>query len=176
MGADRALRRLDAAVERAERAGDVGSFINLAHTRYRLTQNAGRADDLASLVADTRAAADRLRGRFRSRGGRLWAAQQLDATLADFLADELAEGDLDSGTFRNVETLKARVLLDALQDTGTGGSGFAVPSDEAGGLEAALMRFAAPAADQNDVLWSELRLASLLPIGGPWGNPSVSPS
>jgi hypothetical protein len=168
VGADRALRRLDAAAQRAERAGDVGAFINLAHTRYRLARKAGGASDLASLVADTRAAADRLRGRFRSRGGRLWAAQQLDATLADFLADDLAEGELDPGTFRDVETLKARVLLDALQDTRTGEGAFAVPSDEANRLETALMRFAAPAADQDDVMWSELRLASLLPIGGPW--------
>ncbi len=167
MTADAAERRLEAAATRAERAGDIESFIGLVHRRYLRAQETGRPGDTAVLVAEARECADRLRKRFRSRGGRLWAAQQLDETLADFLADELADGPLDRATFAHVESLKARTLLDALHEPAQGGNGMPRLGTELQELEAALMRFATPGAYENDVRWSELRLASLLPIGGP---------
>lgn len=167
MAVDAAARRLEAAAARAERAGDVEGFIALVHSRYRRAQETGRPGAAAALISEARAAVDRLRGGFRSRGGRLWAAQQLDDTLADFLADELAEGELDPDTFANVESLKARVLLDALNDPADRETGGGPLSSDLAEVERALMRFAPPHADEKDVRWSELRLASLLPIGGP---------
>lgn len=166
METDAAARRLEAAAERAERSGDIEAFIALMHSRYRHARNTGRADVAAALVASARAAANRLRGRFRSRGGRLWAAQQLDETLADYLADELVEGELDAETFEHIEGLRARALFDALHNPVAAEDDSQRLSGDLREAEAALMRFAAPRADQDNITWSELRLASLLPIGG----------
>src|SRR4051794_11274089 len=140
MAVDAASRRLEAAAARAERAGDVEAFISLVHSRYRRAQETGRPEEAAALGEAARRPADTMRGRFRSRGGRLWAAQRLDETLADFLIDELAEGPLDDALFARVEGLKARTLLDALQHPGAAGD----PPPEAEEAETALMRFAPP--------------------------------
>jgi hypothetical protein len=55
---------------------------------------------------------DTVRTRFRSRAGRLFAAQQIEGQIAGFMHGVLAGASSPAELFRAVDALKARALLD----------------------------------------------------------------
>jgi CHAT domain-containing protein len=70
---------------------------------------------LSALRAEVRNAASPLRGGYRSRGGRLWAAARADRLLGQLTRDELSADAAFVDTFGEIESLKARLLLDQLR-------------------------------------------------------------
>ena len=166
-----ALERLRHAMERAERSLLIEEWLALAFAYYERVAAAGApADDLLTLRQQARLQAELLRGRRRSRAGRLWTAQLLTTLFERFLADELEVGAMSEEAFADLEAGKARTLLDAMADPLSGRSPAGL-SHAAVQAEMQLMRFA-PATPDRSVLWQEVRLASLLPIGVPGGRDS----
>ncbi len=155
--------RLDAAMRRAFEAGRLDSWLRSASVLLEVSEKAGRPPErLRELRRTMRAQADSLRCEYRSRVGRLWAAQLLDGHLGDLLRRDLEEGALHAGElFEAVEMMKARTLLDQL--TGRS-SPFPDPGQaaQAAELEQAIMRF--EPREDRDAASSELSLSSLLPL------------
>lgn len=149
---------------------DLDTWIDLTFTRYLGSLGRRPENVLADLRRDLRAKADAYRASFRSRAGRLWAAQRLDEVLGKLLADELGAGDFAKGDlFGAIENLKARTLLDQM------GGRFKIPREPEAvakllAMEREVMRFA-PSAERDpgdQLAFEELRHVSRLPIGTPW--------
>jgi len=159
--------RLGFALERAERLGDVAAWLNLAEAIYAQPQAGAKSRDLSELRAEIRSRSENLRQTYRSRAGRLWAAQRLDELLHRLLADELGTGPLSAETFTHIEALKARNLLEALADPAraTGAKGL---GPQAAAAEVAMMSFEPAEPGVPNTLQDEMRLASMLPIGTLW--------
>ena len=166
--------RLALAMERAQQAGDWPTWVHTVQDRYE------QAADTKRLTPHLRELRQQLRQRvvdfrrcFRSRAGRLWGEQELDACLGRFLRDELNEGFPDAAAaFDAIEAGKARLLLDWL----TTGFTELVPAEVRAAtteLERQMMRFnAQPSRTLED---AELQLVSRLPIGLPleWEKPAA---
>jgi CHAT domain-containing protein len=166
--------RLALAMERAEQAGDWPTWLDTVHERYAQAADTKRlTPHLRELRRQLRQRVVDFRGCFRSRAGRLWGEQALDACLGRFLRDELNEGfPHAAAAFDAIEAGKARLLLDGLT---TGFTELAAPEVRAATteLEREMMRFnAQPSRTLED---AELQLVSRLPIGLPmeWEKPAA---
>ena len=89
-GADRGDARLQHAIRNAEERGDLLAWIEAVVRRYERQRTRGASEaELAALRAALLDRADRLRAGLRSRVGRLWAGQVVDAALGALLRDAL---------------------------------------------------------------------------------------
>jgi hypothetical protein len=150
--------------------GAIENWMELTFTRYVGSLQRRPAEVLAEMRRSLRAKGDSYRASFRSRAGRLWAAQQLDEMFGKLIVDELNSGAVPEATlFDAVDSLKARTLLDQLS-----GRFKTVPDaaarEKLAGLERDVMRFAPGAGrDPSDQLTTEeILVVSRLPIGSPW--------
>jgi CHAT domain-containing protein len=159
--------RLTNALSRAEIAGDVGAWLAVAEAIYGERSTTLANTEPIEFRNEIRRRAAILRGGFRSRSGRIWAAQQLGDLLGRLLSDSLEPGPLSPALFTQIEELKARTLLDAMHDRVTARTAGDV-SASAAKAERDLMNFAPPDAAQKGAVAEEMRLASLLPLGTPW--------
>lgn len=121
----------------------------------------GLTEPLAGLRERLRNKADELRLDYRSRIGRLWAAQFLDEHLGDMLREELESEPAPAVAFEAIEATKARGLLDAmcvefreLEDDAA--------AREAESLRQRLLRY--ETSGEIDLELSEALLGSRLPI------------
>lgn len=150
--------------------GAIENWMELNFTRYLGSLNKRPVETLAEMRQAMRAKADLYRASFRSRAGRLWAAQQLDEMLGKLVVDELDAGPVPyQSLFSAIENLKARTLLDqmsgrfkALRDT--------AEQTALAEAERDVMRFRPGVSrDPKDQLgFDELLVASRLPIGSLW--------
>ncbi len=154
--------RVRYAMDRAEQADDLDRWLDAAGTLHRVARRMGHTEDaLRQIRRQTRARSDTLRHRYRSRLGRLWAAQKLEPVLGELLeADLLHPGLSHAELFQAVETLKARTLLDEL-------TGLYRPPPEAfadalAEEEGEALRFA-PSTDRS-IVAQEMRYSSQLPL------------
>ena len=159
-----ASARLYIAMQRAEEAGDIETWMQTAQQRYVGVRAVGLPDaHLAQLQRLLRARAEQLRVRFRSRAGRLWAAQELDQIFGELLRDEFDKPLVtDAELFEMVDAGKARTLLD-LMSVGVKEFPTADLATQAVELERNMLRFEPHEA--QDSLTSEMRLVSQLSIG-----------
>ena len=121
---------------------------------------------------------DRARAPFRSRVGRLWAAQSIEGLAYAFVEDVLRtaadDGDdaaLTATCFRAVEALRARTLLDALHATPVRAFPSAEHAAAAAARERDVLRFAPGTAASHAL--EDYELGSRLPIGHPELLPDV---
>ncbi len=167
--------RLAFAMENAARAGDMGAWLIAAGALYDRAKNSGQSE--AQLRASRGLILDKmesLRAGFRSRVGRLWAAQQVQLRQGDSFRDEAAcqAPDLPA-LYRLIEAGKSRTLLDHL------GSQYSELPDSAEAqeireLEKHILSF--PEAPAADWVAREILLPSGLPILEQWGARNVQPS
>jgi CHAT domain-containing protein len=124
-----------------------------------------RQAQLDELRAQLNIAAAGFRRSFRSRAGRLWAAQQIAAKRQEILED-LLSGEADSAElFSTVDSLKAQLLLDYLEAEFRE-PGAAETLARGPLLEGQVLAFAPEdPEDTASLLHHEMRLASPLPIG-----------
>lgn len=150
--------------------GAIENWMELNFTRYIGSLNKRPVERLAEMRQALRAKADLYRASFRSRAGRLWAAQQLDETLGKLIVDELNSCPVPcEALFSAIENLKARTLLDQM-------SGKFKPFPDGGARKALaeaerdVMRFGKGVDhDPNDRLtFAEMLIVSRLPIGSLW--------
>jgi hypothetical protein len=172
-----ASQRLDVALARAEQqvkeSHDLETWLSLAFSRYMGTRDSGGSqEELSDLCQAMRSRGEQFRDMFRSRGGRLWAAQELDQFHGQFLRDELeAVGEhFSSDLFYATELIKSRTLLDQIGEGGFRDFPTQALAEQATLMERDLLRFNPEEVRDNepqkDQLWhSELRLASRLSIG-----------
>jgi len=156
--------RVRCAMDRAERSDDLDRWLDAAGTLHRVARRMGHTEDaLRSIRQQIRARGDALRHRYRSRLGRLWAAQRLEPVLGELLeADLLYPGLSHADLFEAVERLKARTLLDEL-------AGLYRPppeglADTLAEQEGEALRFAP--STQHGVVAQEMRYTSQLPLAG----------
>lgn len=160
-------RRLDTAIARAEQEQMIETLFDLRFSRYRGGRDTGAtAKELARLRRELRADAENYRGRYRSRAGRLWAADSCDPALGEILRDELTRRNGDAAKILHaVEATKSRMLLDFLAGAYTDFPDEKV-REQAAAFERNMLKFN-PEKD-NDLMAAEMRLASLLSIGTYW--------
>lgn len=193
-----ARAHLEHAIASAERAGALQAWVDGLYTRYQhekqeaqfATRRLNQADSLDDLDAwledliqsrqpqpglaerraELRAAGETLRGSFRSRTGRLWAAQHLAPMQLEFFKDELS-GTVDEGAlFDAVDRMKARLLLDYLLVPGAEITDSAQAA-QALAVERQILSFEPESPrTARDVLLHEMRLMSELPIGSAVGD------
>jgi hypothetical protein len=147
----------------------VENWMALNFTRYVGSLDRRPAATLAEMRHALRGKADEFRASFRSRAGRLWAAQQLDATLGKLIVDDLDSGSVPCQTlFNAVESLKARSLLDQMSGRFKSPDG-AIRSALAE-AEREVMRFAPGVAHdpKDQLIFNEMLIASRLPLGSLW--------
>ena len=163
MEADRADARRLHAIRVAEESGDTNTWIAAVLDRYMTRRQRGaNEDELRADRTSILARADALRGGLRSRLGRLWAGQQLDAAFGQLLRDVLATDDPDPReVFALSEAARARMLLDSL------GGNWVPPSrglaSELAFAERTVMAYGEDALDGP--VWDEIRLGSELALG-----------
>lgn len=162
-GADRGDARLQHAIRNAEERGDLLAWIEAVVRRYERQRTRGASEaELAALRAALLDRADRLRAGLRSRVGRLWAGQVVDAAFGALLRDALAQPDPDpEEILRLTEAAKARTLLDMLD--GRLQEPSAAAADPLAAAERDLLRFGED--EQRSLVFTEMRLASELGLG-----------
>lgn len=152
-------------MRQAINSGDMLSFLEAAAGRYeRLVRLGGHAEDRAALRADISARADDLRAPLRSRVGRLWAGEIVDAAYGQMLLDLFSQPGPDPGeALRLAEGAKARTLLDWM--TGHFTELPAPAGTQASAVERELTRFEDD--EQHDLTYTEMKLGSELALGQP---------
>jgi CHAT domain-containing protein len=108
---------------------------------------------------------DTVRTRFRSRAGRLFAAQQIEGQIAGFMHGVLAGASSPAELFRAVDALKARALLD---EVASGMRMFSTPelAGQAAKQERGVLRYN-PTYSDLALQQQDRMLASELPIANP---------
>lgn len=140
----------------AAATGDMQAWLTAATALQDLLERqepdaAGRA----SLREEMIAACEQLRRNWRSRTGRLWVSQDADHVTGPLLRDVLDDADPDiAEIFRLTESVRARVLLDAVSGCFHGGSG------DPGETARAATVLAFPPDPDPDPLRREMRLIS----------------
>jgi hypothetical protein len=104
-----------------------------------------------------------LRAGYASRGGRLWAAARADSLLGQLTRDELSAGAKVDDVFGEIETLKARLLLDQLT-LRSQPLRSANAINAAAGVERELLAFPSCAHSHDDLLARELLLLSRMSL------------
>lgn len=160
---NRSLARLEFAVRRAEESGDMYAWMIGVHSLYYYAQKGGASDaELAELRESLREHAESLRAQFRSRVGRLWTAQIIEATFAAVFTDELSQESVDlDRIFQMIEAVKARMLLDQMS------LGFKQLAENQGQRETSALEqqmLAFEEDEDQDAVRSEIRLISRLPV------------
>ena len=164
---DKGAARLNFAMENAARCGDTTAWLLAAGALYdRARSGETSEEELRSSRVALLDKVDGLRGAFRSRVGRLWAAQQVDLRIGELFSDEARCQPPDLATlFRLMEAGKSRTLLDHL-----GSAYIDLPEAERQdirSLEKSILSFPdIQSADWNE---REIRLHSGLPILERWG-------
>lgn len=164
-----ASARLHVAAAQARDAGDLPEWADIAHMRYRGERDHGGSRvQLRRLRNDLRATFNKLRGRYRSRVGRLWAANNADELFSDLLRDQLIGGDMPAAAaFHEFESLKARLLLDQLSLKFRPLPG-AAASDQIRQLDDTLLGFPKCKRTSRSLAMREMLLVSRVPIGSLW--------
>lgn len=153
---------------------DFERWSDLVFSRYIGARNAGASnEELSELRNRLWSGADRYRGQFRSRCGRLWAADTCASIFGELVRDDLKSERINlEAFFYNMEATRTRLLLDYI---GLDFKEFptAETKDFAIKLERELLKF--NPSSQTDPIYSEMRLASLLSIGNHWDKGDRSP-
>ena len=111
IGADRLRHAADVARSHGGADELAGTISQLYEAEKARTTNAAQLSALRTMVRQATAS---LRTGYRSRAGRLWAAARADRLLGQMTRDELSEGTDLANAFTEIESLKARLLLDQL--------------------------------------------------------------
>jgi len=112
--------RLDIVMRRAEKNGDIWTWMFTSSSLYRGARKSKSIDlsKLAELRRSILTKYEQLRFSFSSRAGRLWATQEFNQVFGDLLKDEFRENLNDSISnselFEAIEKSKARLLLDQM--------------------------------------------------------------
>jgi hypothetical protein len=157
--------RLRALASRAEARGDQHAWLQASRMRLTLPDGAIAEAERVQLRDQMLVRGEAHRTSRRSRAGRLWNAQELDDLLGTARTEVVTAAAADAAAaFAAVEGCKSRSLLDQLQHLF---APFAEARSEAQSraIEREVLLFAR--GEPSDVALSELRLASLLSIGGP---------
>lgn len=160
---NRSLARLEFAVRRAEESGDMYAWLIGVHSLYLHAKKGGASNgELADLRQSLREHAEKFRGQFLSRVGRLWTAQIVEASFAELFTDELSQDSIDlERVFGMIETVKSRMLLDQMS------VGFKQLAEnqarrEMSDLEQKMLTFEED--EEYDSVRAEIRLTSRLPL------------
>jgi hypothetical protein len=150
--------RLQAAMRRADVDGNVERWLDAARLLHDMPAGVPSRTALRQEISERAAT---IRGRYRSRLGRLWAAHRQASVVAPLLRTALHDPTVtDDELFATVEAIKARTVLDDL-------AGLHRPLPEEAGeessrLEQSLVTFAD--SPQRGVMIEELRHVSALPL------------
>ena len=154
---------------RTERAGDLDGFVDALFQRYQLWRHAGASPAQMGGLRDVLLGlGDSLRGRFRSRAGRLWAGQELEAVQGELLHDALRDEAMPpNALLEAMDAGKARTLLDRLTDAPLPLLDPAADA-RAEALERQMLAFAPEDPAQETLVRAEMRLVSQLSLGTAW--------
>lgn len=147
------------------RSAQLDLWLQLARDRYGTAPEVAHSTrEVSQLRGEIVRELDGRRQKFRSRLGRLWAAQAIDRMMSGLVGEGILEGTEYGAAFEAIESLKARLLLDQLTH---------VPRPAAPALaaellerERAVLRFK-PSTTEGLAL-EEMRLLSLLSVGLSW--------
>lgn len=152
--------RLAIAEQRAREEKDIDLALAIIRERYDGERKTVVSQEQLRRLRDTAwKSAHDFRASYHSKAGRIWASYRSDIIYGEMVNDQLAERSPDiAQSFRAIENLKARLLLD--QITSTNVAGIATP--QAQDLERKILGFSKPNQNDKTLIYSEMRLISQL--------------